>query len=339
MLQDLIKIENAPTLPGLGFRHFRGPSDFPKMAEASMASCNVDKIESAATAEDIAILYAHLVNCDPFEDTIFAEINGEIIAYSRGSWFFEANNGPYLYQLSGYVVPNWRRQGLGQAILHWMENRLREISTYHPPHRVKYLQVCATEDQIGLHRMLEKEGYYPVRYHNKMVRPTLDNIPHFPLPEGIELRPVSPEHYRAIWEVLDEVSQDHWGYAPPREEYYQAWLDNPHTFQPHLWQVAWDIATDQIAGHVLTYIFQAQNEKFDRRRGYTEAIGVRRPWRRRGLARALIAHSLQIQKAKGMTESALGVDSENLTGANRIYEDCGFQVVKRITVYRKPLYR
>jgi GNAT superfamily N-acetyltransferase len=81
----------------------------------------------------------------------------------------------------------------------------------------------------------------------------------------------------------------------------------------------------------------ADADKIERRRGWTEFISVRRPWRRRGLARALIARSLRIQKAEGMTESALGVDSQNLSGALRVYEDCGFQVVRRSIGFRKAL--
>jgi ribosomal protein S18 acetylase RimI-like enzyme len=108
-------------------------------------------------------------------------------------------------------------------------------------------------------------------------------------------------------------------------------------FQPELWQVAWDIATDQVAGQVRTYIDHEQNKLYHRLRGWTEFISVLRPFRRRGLARALIARSLRAQKQAGMTESALGVDSDNLSGATRVYEDCGFRVVKRTTIYRKPL--
>jgi GNAT superfamily N-acetyltransferase len=67
-----------------------------------------------------------------------------------------------------------------------------------------------------------------------------------------------------------------------------------------------------------------------------ECIGVCRPWRKQGVARALIARSLQAQKTEGMTESALGVDSENPSGAHYLYEQCGFQVVKRNTVFSKP---
>jgi GNAT superfamily N-acetyltransferase len=88
---------------------------------------------------------------------------------------------------------------------------------------------------------------------------------------------------------------------------------------------------------VRTFINAAENEKYNRKRGYTEFISVRRPWRKRGLARALIVRSLRLQKDCGMTESALGADSENVSGATRVYEDCGFRVTKRNTLYRKPI--
>jgi ribosomal protein S18 acetylase RimI-like enzyme len=88
---------------------------------------------------------------------------------------------------------------------------------------------------------------------------------------------------------------------------------------------------------VKTFINVSENEKYQRRRGYTEGISVRRPWRRRGLARALIVRSLRDQRDRGMTESALGVDSENISGATRVYEDCGFRPVRRYGIYRKPL--
>lgn len=60
-------------------------------------------------------------------------------------------------------------------------------------------------------------------------------------------------------------------------------------------------------------------------------------WRRRGLARALISHSLRVQKQAGMQESGLGVDSEHLDGALRVYQDCGFVVARRNCIYRKPM--
>ncbi len=94
---------------------------------------------------------------------------------------------------------------------------------------------------------------------------------------------------------------------------------------------------DEIAGQERTIINKPENEHYNRLRGYTEMISVRRPYRRRGLARALIAESLRVLKERGMAESALMVDTESLTGATRIYEECGFQVASFSIAYRKPL--
>lgn len=336
MTDELIELSSAPVIAGLRFRHFRDASDFPQMAAAIAASADADQVERVTTVEDIAHTYAYLTNCDPAQDMIVAEINGELIGYSR-CWWFEEEAGPHLYTFVGFLIPAWRRKGIGTAMLRWMENRLRLIANGHPSARSKFFQAFTTESEVGLAAMLQQQGYHPVRYKWQMVRPTMEQIPDFPLPEGLEIRAVLPEHYRAIWDASTEAFRDHWGFTQSTEEEYQDWLKDRTIFQPQLWQVAWDVASNQIVGQVRTFIDHAQNEKYNRKRGYTESISVRRPWRRRGLARALIVRSLAVQKEQGMTESTLGVDSENLSGATRIYETCGFQVVKQNTIYRKPL--
>lgn len=330
---NTINLNSAPAITGLSFRHFEGESDYPKMIKVVEASLDADKIERANTLEELANNYAHLTNSDPYQDMIFAEVDGEVIGYARG-WWQDETNGPLIYGSVGFLTPAWRRKGIGSRMLAWVEDRLREIASSHAAEREKCFQNFTGEVQVGLIAMLEKNGYQPVRYFYEMVRPTLDHIPDFPLPQGLEVRAVLPEHYRAIWDADMEAFLDHWGFSAPSEEDYQGWLTG-NTFQPHLWKIAWDVATNQVAGQVKSFINEEENKKFERKRGYTEFISVRRPWRKKGLARALIVQSLHAQKEAGMTESALGVDTENLSGATHVYEDCGFQVVKRNTVYRK----
>jgi mycothiol synthase len=334
--KDLIHIPNAPAIPNLAFRHFRGAEDYPKMVAVIMASAEADKMERVDSVEDIANAYSHLVNCDPYQDMLFAEINHEVIGYSRGFWRQE-ENGPCIYASVGFLVPAWRRKGIGTSMFRWMENRMRAIAGSQSVAEPGLFEGFVTDGNLGLAALLEKNNYHPLRYFVDMLRADLENIPEFPLPDGLEVRAVSPEHYRAIWDADEEAFRDHWGFSKPSEEDYQAWLSDKHVFQPHLWQIAWDVNANEIAGQVRTFINAAENEKYKRKRGYTEFISVRRPWRKRGLARALIVQSLRVQKEQGMTESALGADSENLSGATRVYEDCGFQVVKRNTIYRKPI--
>jgi GNAT superfamily N-acetyltransferase len=333
---DHIKIEDTPNIAGLVFRHFRGAEDYPKMVAVIAASAEADKIERVDTVEDVANAYSHLTNSDPYQDMIFAEMNNEVIAYSRGFWFQE-ENGPRIYGSVGFLVPAWRRKRIGSTMLGWIENRMRTIAEAHAIPEPAFLQSFVDGENKGLSALLEKFGYKTIRYAVQMVRPDLENIPDFPMPDRLEVRPVLPEHYRIIWDASNEAFRDHWGYAELTEEDYKEWLDSKVLFKPELWQIAWDKETNEVAGQVRTFINVAENEKYNRKRGYTEFISVRRPWRKRGLARALIVRSLRLQKERGMTESTLGADSENISGAIRIYEDCGFRVVKKSAIYRKPI--
>jgi mycothiol synthase len=334
---DRIEVPDAPPISGLVFRRYRGESDHAQIAGIVTAGLESDGVDRVTTVEDVNNNYAHLVNCDLYRDMILAEVDGRLAAYWRGEWW-EEDGGPLLYGIIGYTHPNWRETGIDRAGLRWLENRLREVASDHPPKREKFLQTWVPEAMGYLERLLESEGYNAVRFGYGMVRPSLEDIPDFPLPQGLEVRPVLPEHYRAIWDADIEAFHDHWGFAEPAPDRYEAWLNETTIFQPELWQIAWDTGTDEIAGQVRSFINRPENEKFNRQRGYTEFISVRRPWRRRGLARALIGRSLVLLREAGMTEAALGVDSENTSGAVRLYEDCGFVVDSRSVTLRKPLF-
>jgi ribosomal protein S18 acetylase RimI-like enzyme len=99
--------------------------------------------------------------------------------------------------------------------------------------------------------------------------------------------------------------------------------------------VAWD--GDEVVGTVLSFIDDVENKTFNRKRGYTEDICVRRPWRRKGIARALLVQSMKELKSRGMTEAALGVDTENPSGALRLYLGVGYHREQCQIVYHKPI--
>ena len=331
----MIDIENAPTIPGLKFRLYQGETDHAQIAVVLMASELADQMIRQVSPGDIASAYQRMSNCDPHRDIIFAEVDAEMVGYSRG-WWSEESPTQWIYTHNGFLVPGWRRRGIGQCMLNWMETHLSQVAAAHPQEMVKLYQVNTTQYQKGTAIMLERSGYQPRRYYYEMVRHSLDEIPEIPLPAGLEIRPVQPDHYRSIWQLTVETSQDEWGQKILTEADYHEWLESS-LFQPDLWQVAWDITTQLPVGEVLGYIHHDENKQFNRKRGYTEGVGVTRSWRRRGLARALISRSLQAQKAAGMTESALVADSANTNDVTRLYESCVFQIVKCDTLYRKLL--
>jgi ribosomal protein S18 acetylase RimI-like enzyme len=167
-----------------------------------------------------------------------------------------------------------------------------------------------------------------------MTRPCSEPIDVLPLPEGIEVRPITPELMRAVFDAENEAFRDHWGYVEPTETRYQGWLNWPMT-KPDLWKVAFD--GDEIVGMVRNFINHDENEEYQRKRGYTENISVRRPWRRQGVARALLTQSIQMFIEMGMEETCLGVDTENPNGALALYSDVGYEKIHTAYTYRKPL--
>ncbi len=104
---------------------------------------------------------------------------------------------------------------------------------------------------------------------------------------------------------------------------------------PDLWQVAWH--GDDIAGMVENFVLKDFNRILGRRRGFTEGIFVRPPYRGKGLAKALIARSLDVHRGLGMQEVSLDVNAANPYKAARLYEKMGYRVVKRFTFHQKPL--
>jgi mycothiol synthase len=325
--------DGAPDMPGLAFRRFRGAADFPGMLAAILRSAEVDKLERADTLEQLARNYSSLRNSDARRDMMIVEGEGEIVGYNRVEWWAD-NDGTLIYNHLGFLVPEWRNRGIGRAMILHAEKRLREIAAAHDPATPKLFDTEAADTQVGCINLLTELGYAPVRYFCAMVRPNLDDVPDLALPDAVETRPVEPEHLRAIWEAEVEALKDHWGIMEQQEGDFDLWL-NDKWFQPHLWQVAWD--GDQVVGMVRNYVDEAQNEKFSRKRGYTEYISVRRPWRGRGVAKALIARSFTVLKAQGMKEAALGVDTDNPSGALQLYKGMGFHETGRDANYRKPL--
>jgi len=161
-----------------------------------------------------------------------------------------------------------------------------------------------------------------------------EHIPESSLPEGLETRPVKDEHLWDIFDAMNEAFKDHWGHRDGTREEFEQWQKDPH-FNTDRWKVAW--AGNEVAGMVLNYINPDENDEYKRVRGWTDPICVRRPWRKKGLATALILQSLEYLKKMGMHEAALGVDTENPSGALDLYKKCGFKVVKRSSTYRKQM--
>ncbi len=325
-------LADSPDVPNLAFRGFRGGEDFPHIARVLNDACAADGVDRVERTEDVERTYAHLDNCDPRTDMVFAEIEGDPVAYGRVTWWTEIE-GIRRFMPFCFVHPDARGRGIGTAMLAHNEARLREIAAEHPTDREQTFEVFHTDTEEGARTLYERAGYKPVLYSVDMVRPDLEDIPDEPLPEGLVVRTPADSEMRKVWEAEVEAFRDHIGASEGTENDFRQFLEFPWN-EPGLWRVAWD--GDEIAGQVRSYVDVHHNEQFGRKRGYTEDISVRRSYRRRGLARSLLVQSLRAVRDRGMTEAALSVLTENLHGALRLYESVGFRRVRTWTTMYKP---
>ena len=133
---------------------------------------------------------------------------------------------------------------------------------------------------------------------------------------------------------MNDAFADHWDHQPPtpagREQWRRLMLENPR-FDPDLWFLA--AADGELAAVPLCGWHWSGDPAF----GWVHTLGVRRPWRRRGLALALLHHSFREFAVRGATRVGLGVDAENTTGAVRLYERAGMRVARRNDAWEKAL--
>jgi ribosomal protein S18 acetylase RimI-like enzyme len=327
------KIPEIPDISGLRFRLFQGESDYANILSVFNACKDVDCVDFTMTIESISHHYKHLERSNPYTDVLFAEADGKAVAFCRVGWYPE-ESGNYIYYGLGWVDPAWRRKGIGSALLKFIEDRSREMAAEHPVENKKFYQGDLNEERADLAHLFTMNGYEEVRWGYEMERPMDAPLPEVSLPEGLTVRPVPENRYRDVFDAESEAFRDHWGYVEPTEEDYKRFLSDP-LFTPELWQVAWD--GDQVAGMVRNFVNKEENEEYQRKRGYTENISVRRPYRRKGLASYLLVSSIKMFREMGMEETAHGVDSQNPNHALTLYEDVGYQVVKKYTTFRKPL--
>ena len=332
---DFETAASLPPIPGLRFRHFAGPADYAPMNDIANAQREANDNHFITPLDGFAAFYESFdpVRCDKARDLFIVEVDGRMIGYSRTEWYDEPD-GTRLHLVVCFLHPDWRRQGIGRAMLATIEARATQVAMANPTSAEAQFQTNGDDDP-GQEALFGEAGYVAVRHGYEMVRPNLDPVVDAPLPEGLEIRPVRDEHLRRIWDAATEAFHDEWGFHVPSEGDYEAWLADPLQADRALWRVAWD--GDEVAGQVRGFINADENERFGLQRGWVESISVRRPWRKRGLARALIASTIDALRERGMTEGALGVDTENLSGALRLYESVGFRPVSRSSVYRKPI--
>lgn len=246
-------------------------------------------------------------------------------------------NEPFVHNfVFAEVHPGQRGLGIGSALAAWAEARGRELAPRAPDGaRVVLRQFRQSTDEASA-RLLRQQGYELARHNLQMVI-DLDGPPPAPvLPEGITIRPfIRGQEEAALLLAIREEFRDHWGHveSPFDDDYreWMHWIETNPACDPALLFVAMD--GTEIAGTAIGQTKWAE----DPEAGWIFALGVRRPWRRQGIALALLQHCFAAFYARGKRRAGLGVDAQSLTGATRLYEKAGMRVQRQYAFYEKEL--
>ena len=309
-------------VPGLTFRHFSGEEDYALALELWLKTREFNGFDWTKTLEDVKNDEKWRTHFDINEQQVYVELNGEPIGTMEYNWNDEEMPSVRAHYVNLCLLEDYWDTPIPQIMLDYCEEKAAAMTADTPADVPDVFHVWGKQKAEQQVAFFKANGYVPERYFFEMIRPMDTPLAEHPMPEGLELRKAKPEDYRKIWDANDLAFRDHWGYEKFTEDQYQAWLKD-RLFQPKLWAIAWD--GDEVAGQVENYLDEQENTDFGRKRGYTETISVGRKWRKRGLAKAMIAASIRMFKEMGMEETALGVDAENPSGALKLYTSMGYQ--------------
>ena len=203
-----------------------------------------------------------------------------------------------------------------------------------PPERPFFLDTFALNQPIDEEKIaiIQELGYSEVRRFYEMLIQFEEDFSPATLPDGLELRPFHREsEAREFHKAYIESFEDHWGNISIYDfDQFAKHFDNPD-FDERLWFGAWD--GEEIAG----VLFGEPNLSHPQR-GVVDLLGVRRPWRKRGLGMALLRHSFYVFQQHGFTEAELGVDAESRTNAVSLYQQAGMHTFLEEIVLRKMIW-
>jgi GNAT superfamily N-acetyltransferase len=319
---------------------------------------DIEAIASVVNAHSQAALDTQRALIDPKGALRFARYvpdNAERIVATTGTGhvvgFLALNNqSPHLVnEISGAVHPACRSSAVGIMLHDWAEQRARQLLPLSPPGARVVLQYNVFESDIPMRSLLAESGYRPVRewihLRTELMEPPLPPA----WPDGISVRLMDQQRdWPAVGAALEEAFVDHWGQTPLEQPVVESDLeesgvyadgagsDDENEYEDDPYSNSRDFCFVVLCGSDIAGVCLGNARTVEWLDcGKVGSLSVRRPYRRRGIARALMLHALSEFYRHGIRRVVTDTDARSFTGANRLYEQLGMQVYRRELVYEK----
>jgi mycothiol synthase len=198
-----------------------------------------------------------------------------------------------------------------------------------------FLETYADERLAGRRALYRSRGFEEIRWYVDMRRPLDAPLPESGLPDGLTTigwTPDDDERYRVAHVTAFD---DHWGSEPLTPDEWHTRFTGSSMFRPDLTVGAVD-RDGQLVGYVIGYHAPEDTAVTGRIEGWLGQVGTLREWRGRGVASALMAEIMRRMRDKGFEDAMLDVDTDNTSGALRLYEGLGFRAERRSVRWAKP---
>jgi mycothiol synthase len=263
----------------------------------------------------------------PSPDLLLIDENGSAAGYLE-SW----NSAPAELSLIAFVRPALWGRGLNTWLVRhgeaWAAERRRASDS---PFVLRLSRFLSNE---AAGRLFASLGYHYVRTFWMMRVDLGGSRVEVPDPSGVVVRSFDPDSdVERVYEALREAFDDHWGgpFHSLERWRHRSIEGEGANFDPTLWFVAEH--DDEVVGSICCTARTPRAEDT----GEVSYLAVRRPWRRRGVALALLLTAFEELRRRGIPRCELGVDAENPTGATKLYERAGMQVAYGWDVWEKTL--
>ncbi len=249
-------------------------------------------------------------------------LDDRLVAYGL-IWHRPSGEREERAHLQGVVDPDWRGQGIGRHLLAWELERAKESLAARDRSLPWFVRTDEWDWIEAAHRLYRRLGMTPVRYMKEMIR-VLDHPVPVDVPHGIEIVLWDRDRDEDARRTVNDSFADHWGSTPTDAESYQHRLDSAGT-RLDLSFLA--LADGEVVGICTNSVYPEDEAVTGRREGWVMTLGVQREWRGKGLASTLLRASFNAFLDAGLTHSMIAVDAENPSGAYRLYEKLGYEVL------------